>query len=55
MRAYDIIEKKKYGENLSFEEIKFMIDGCLSGKVPDYQVSSWLMATIPRPSVISAK
>lgn len=44
MRMYDIIEKKRDGEKLSYEEIKFWIDGYVKGEIPDYQVSSLLMA-----------
>ncbi|MBQ9085456.1 MAG: thymidine phosphorylase [Clostridia bacterium] len=44
MRAYDIIDKKKRGEELSAEEIKFFTRGYLSGEIPDYQVSALLMA-----------
>ena len=44
MRMYDLINKKKYGEELTAQEIKFIIDGYVSGKVPDYQMSALLMA-----------
>ena len=44
MRMYDIIEKKRDGNKLSYEEIKFWIDGYIKGDIPDYQVSSLLMA-----------
>lgn len=44
MRAVDIIEKKKQGKVNTDEELKFLIDGYLSGKVEDYQMSAWLMA-----------
>ncbi len=44
MRLYDIITKKKHGEALTEEEIRFVIDGYTKGEVPDYQVSSLLMA-----------
>lgn len=44
MRAYDIIDKKKRGHELSKEEINFIIDGYLKGEIPDYQVSALLMA-----------
>jgi len=43
MRAYDIIRKKRDGEKLSKDEIEFMIAGLLSGNVPEYQISAWLM------------
>ncbi len=44
MRIVDLILKKKRGEVLSREEIKFFIDGYVSGDIPDYQVSALLMA-----------
>ncbi|WP_099158424.1 pyrimidine-nucleoside phosphorylase [Virgibacillus ndiopensis] len=44
MRMYDIIEKKRDGKELTKEEIKFFIKGYTSGDIPDYQVSSLLMA-----------
>ena len=44
MRMYDLIEKKKRGGALSREEIRFMIQGYVSGAIPDYQMSAMLMA-----------
>ncbi|MDR1786771.1 MAG: thymidine phosphorylase [Spirochaetaceae bacterium] len=50
MRAVDIITKKRgnpprpEGEELSPEEIEFLITNYVSGAIPDYQVSAWLMA-----------
>ena len=44
MRMYDIIEKKRDGGKLSKEEIEFWINGYVNGEIPDYQVSSLLMA-----------
>lgn len=44
MRMYDIIAKKRDGKELTPAEIKFFIDGCTSGEIPDYQVSALLMA-----------
>lgn len=44
MRMYDIIAKKRDHGELSKEEIQFMIDGIVSGEVPDYQTSAFLMA-----------
>ena len=45
MRAVDLIEKKRDRKSLSEEEIKYLLDGYLEGEVPDYQISSFLMAT----------
>ena len=44
MRMYDLILKKRNGEELSKEEINFFIEGYTKGEIPDYQVSSLLMA-----------
>ncbi len=44
MRMVDLIEKKRAGEVLSEKEIDFIIKGYVEGKIPDYQVSAWLMA-----------
>ncbi|MCF8009702.1 MAG: thymidine phosphorylase [Clostridiales bacterium] len=44
MRMYDIILKKRLNGELTLEEIKFWIEGCTSGAVPDYQSSALLMA-----------
>ncbi len=45
MRAVDLIEKKRDKKELNKEEIKFLLTEYLNGKVPDYQMSSFLMAT----------
>ena len=44
MRMYDIIAKKKAGLELTYDEIKFAINGFVSGEIPDYQMSALLMA-----------
>ena len=44
MRMYDIITKKKHGEELTDAEINFFIDGYTKGEIPDYQASSLTMA-----------
>ncbi|MFU8792824.1 MAG: pyrimidine-nucleoside phosphorylase [Acholeplasmataceae bacterium] len=44
MHMIDIITKKKEGLALSSEEISFFIKGYTNGDIPDYQVSSLLMA-----------
>lgn len=41
---YDIIMKKRNGEELTKEEINFFIQGFTKGEIPDYQVSSLMMA-----------
>lgn len=44
MRAVDIIAKKRDGEELTSEELKFFVEGFTRGKIPDYQASAWCMA-----------
>lgn len=44
MRMVDLIIKKRDGFELTNEEIKFWIDGYVSGEVPDYQSSAMNMA-----------
>lgn len=44
MRMYDIIMKKREGQELSTEEINYVIENYVSGKIPDYQMSALLMA-----------
>lgn len=44
MRMVDLIQKKKQGESLSEEEIKFIVDGYTKGNIPDYQMSAFLMS-----------
>jgi len=44
MRAVDIIMKKRSGEALNDEEIRFIVEGYVRGDIPDYQVSALLMA-----------
>lgn len=44
MRAVDIIQKKRDGLALSKEEIEWLIEGYVSGSVPDYQMAAFAMA-----------
>ena len=46
MRMYDIIEKKKNKLPLTKEEIEFFVNGYVSNEIPDYQISSLLMAIV---------
>jgi len=41
---YDIIYRKKQGEALSDEEIRFFVEGFTKSEIPDYQASALLMA-----------
>jgi len=45
MRTVDLIHRKRDGEELSVEEIAYLVDGYTSGAIPDYQMSAFLMAT----------
>ena len=44
MRMYDLIMKKRKGEELTKEEINFFVEGFTNGSIPDYQASAMLMA-----------
>lgn len=44
MHAVDIITQKRDGEELSMEEIEFLVRGFGDGEVPDYQIAAWAMA-----------
>lgn len=44
MRMVDLIEKKKEGFVHTQEEIHFIIDGYVHERIPDYQMSAWMMA-----------
>ena len=44
MRMVDIIIKKKAGEALTDEEIRFFVEGITDGSIPDYQASAFCMA-----------
>ena len=45
MRTVDIIRRKRDGEELSPDEIGFLVDNYTSGEIPDYQMAAFLMAT----------
>lgn len=44
MNIIDIIEKKKFSQKLSREEIEFFVSGIVEGSIADYQTSALLMA-----------
>lgn len=48
IRAVDIIRKKRDGHELTRAEIGFLVRGYTLGKIPDYQMSAWLMAALLR-------
>jgi pyrimidine-nucleoside phosphorylase/thymidine phosphorylase len=45
MRTVDLILRKRGGDELSVEELQFLVNGYTSGEIPDYQMSALLMAT----------
>lgn len=45
MNIISIIEKKRDGKKLKEKEIKFFVENVVSGKIPDYQISAFLMAS----------
>jgi pyrimidine-nucleoside phosphorylase len=45
MRTVDLIQRKRDGEELTREEIEFLVEGYTKGEIPDYQMSAFLMAT----------
>lgn len=47
-RAIDVIRKKRDGVELSRSEIEALVDAYTRDKIPDYQVSAWLMAVVLR-------
>ena len=44
MRAVDLIQKKRDGQELTSSEIQWLIEGYVAGTVPDYQMSAFAMA-----------
>lgn len=48
MRMYDIIEKKRDGKELAYEELSFFINGYCEGSIPDYQAAALLMTIFLR-------
>jgi pyrimidine-nucleoside phosphorylase len=45
MRTVDLILRKRGGEELSVEEIQYLVNGYTTGEIPDYQIAAFLMAT----------
>lgn len=44
MRVVDLIQRKRNGEELSPEEIAWLVEGYTHGEIPDYQMAAFLMA-----------
>ena len=45
MNVVQIIKKKRDGQALTSEELRFLIEGFTKDEIPDYQMSAFLMAT----------
>ena len=48
MNAYELIKKKRDGFELLREEIHFLVNGFVSGRIPDYQMAAFLMTVYYR-------
>jgi pyrimidine-nucleoside phosphorylase len=48
VRAVDILQRKRDGNELTPEEIVFFVDGYARGEIPDYQAAAWAMAVVLR-------
>jgi pyrimidine-nucleoside phosphorylase len=48
LHAVDIIRKKRDGEELSADEIRFIAEGAARETIPEEQLSAWLMAVFLR-------
>ncbi len=44
MNIIDIISKTKKSQQLSEQEIRWLVENFTNGNIPDYQMASWLMA-----------
>ncbi len=44
MRTVDLIHKKRDGEELTAQEISYLVESYNTGAIPDYQISAFLMA-----------
>lgn len=44
LRFYDLLLKKRNGEELSCDEITYIVEGYVRGDIPDYQMSAFCMA-----------
>jgi pyrimidine-nucleoside phosphorylase len=48
LHAVDLIRKKRDGEELTPEEIRFIVEGAARETIPEEQLSAWLMAVFLR-------
>lgn len=44
MRTVDLIQKKRDGQALTSQEMQWLIEGYVAGRVPDYQMAAFAMA-----------
>lgn len=48
MRAVDLIIRKRDGQELTRQEIEFLVQGFAQDEIPDYQMAAWAMAVLFR-------
>ena len=48
MHIPSLIEKKREGQELTADEITYVVSGFTHGEIPDYQMSAWAMAVFFR-------
>ncbi len=46
IRMVDVIRRKRDGQELTAEEIQYVVSSYTAGTIPDYQVSAWLMSVV---------
>ncbi|HEX7252572.1 MAG TPA: hypothetical protein VF376_06795, partial [Thermoanaerobaculia bacterium] len=46
--VYEILRAKRDGQELTRDEIVSLVRGVVSGEIPDYQISAFLMAAVIR-------
>ncbi|HTV82459.1 MAG TPA: thymidine phosphorylase [Acidobacteriaceae bacterium] len=48
LHAFDVIRRKRDGEELTDEQIRFIVEGAARETIPEEQLSAWLMAVFLR-------
>jgi pyrimidine-nucleoside phosphorylase len=48
LHAFDVIRKKRDGEELTGDEIRYIVEGAARETIPEEQLSAWLMAVFLR-------
>ncbi len=48
LHAFDVIRKKRDGEELTDQEIRYIVEGAARETIPEEQLSAWLMAVFLR-------